>query len=188
MPQLRRLGATVAIVAAMLLVFTSVAAANAGPHLKRFGPQGFDSLWIGSNGDDPYEAATGNRDKILGRAGNDTLDGNDRRDVIKGQRGNDSIKGGDGSDRVYGNRGDDRLSGGDGPDVVVGGRGADGINGGDGRDLIKAGPGADVVVATDGQRDWIFCGRGRDTVTADTIDRVHRSCEDVTRVSADATD
>jgi Ca2+-binding RTX toxin-like protein len=184
MPQIRRLAATTAIVAALLLVFTSVASAHPGPHVKRFGPNGFDSLWVGSTGDDTYTAAEGNRDKIIGRAGNDVLDGGDKRDLIRGNRGKDAIVGGPGSDRIAGGPGQDRLAGGAGPDLILGGLGPDGINGGAGHDLIKAGPGADVVVATDGVRDWIFCGRGKDTVTADTVDRVHRSCEDVTRVSA----
>jgi Ca2+-binding RTX toxin-like protein len=183
MPQVRRLGATIALVAAMLMVFSSVAAAHPGHH--RFGPHGFDSLWIGSNNADVYNAAEGNRDKIIGRAGNDVLDASDKRDVVRGGRGNDAIEGGPGSDRLYGGRGNDRISGGDDPDLIIGGFGADGINGGDGHDLIKSGPGADTIIATDGVRDWIFCGRGKDTVRADKVDRVHKSCENVTRVAAD---
>ena len=185
MPQLRRLAATTALVAVLLLVFTSVASAHRGPNPDRFGPHGFDSLWIGSNGDDKYEAAAGNRDKIIGRAGNDYLDGGDKRDLIRGNRGKDSILGGPGSDRIEGGPGQDRIAGGAGPDLILGGFGPDGINGGRGHDLIKSGPGADRIIATDGVRDWIFCGRGKDTVRADKLDRVHKSCEDVTRVALD---
>lgn len=186
MPQIRRLGAMIAIVAAMLLVFSTVAAAHAGPHPTRFGPHGFDSLWIGTTGDDTYTAAEGNRDKVIGRAGDDVLDGSDNKDVVKGNRGDDKMTGGPGSDRVYGGPGADRIAGGAGPDLVVGGLGPDGINGGPGHDLIKSGPGADLIVATDGVRDWIICGRGKDTVRADKVDRVHKSCERVIRVSVDA--
>jgi len=40
-------------------------------------------------------------------------------------------------------------------------------------------------VAADGLRDFIDCGPGEDTVTADSRDRIKRNCEIVTRVSAD---
>ena len=186
MPQIRRLGAAIAIVAAMLIVFTSVAAAH--PNRDRFRSHGFDSIRIGTTGDDEYTAAEGNRDKIIGRAGNDVLDGNDKRDLIRGNSGNDVILGGLGSDRIFGGRADDRIDGGDQPDLIAGGPGADGINGGAGPDLIRSGWGADTIIATDGVRDWIICGRGRDTVRADTIDRVHKSCEDVTRIATDRTE
>jgi hypothetical protein len=35
--------------------------------------------------------------------------------------------------------------------------------------------------ALDGYRDDVRCGRGRDVVTADRVDRVDRDCERVTR-------
>jgi hypothetical protein len=183
MPQIRRLGATIALVAAMLMIVSSVAAAHPGHH--RFGPREFDSIWIGTTGPDEYTAAAGNRDKIIGRAGNDVLDGGDKQDVVRGNRGQDAILGGAGSDRIYGGPGGDRIDGGEGPDLILGGYGNDGINGGAGHDLIKSGPGADTIIATDGVRDWIICGRGKDTVRADKVDRVHKSCEDVTRIAAD---
>ena len=185
MPQLRRLAATTAIVATLLLVSTSIASAHPGH--PRFGPAEFDNICIGDAAVDTFpgdEDCTTNdgRDKFVGRGEADILDGGARRDLIRGNRGKDSILGGPGSDRIEGGPGQDRLAGGAGPDLILGGLGPDGINGGEGRDLIKAGPGADIVIANDGVRDWIFCGRGKDTVTADKVDRVHRSCEDVTRL------
>jgi hypothetical protein len=44
------------------------------------------------------------------------------------------------------------------------------------------GAGHDHVLANDGQADTINCGSGRDHVTADAIDSVHRSCERIDRV------
>jgi hypothetical protein len=46
-----------------------------------------------------------------------------------------------------------------------------------GHDRISPGRGDDIVRAEDRQRDVISCGPGRDTVLADTIDRVARDCE-----------
>ena len=179
MPQIRTLGATTALVAAMLMIFSSVVAAHGGPH---FGPFKFDDRWVGTTGDDTYSAPDGSRDLIIGLAGNDKLSGNDRRDVIRGNAGNDAIDGGAGSDRIHGGRGDDRLAGGDQRDKIFGGPGDDGINGQAGRDVIRAGKGDDLVIANDGMRDLIRCGPGDDTVRADKRDRIARDCEHVDRV------
>ena len=67
----------------------------------------------------------------------------------------------------------DELIGTKGPDQILG-------DGGDGRDRIDAGRGNDVIYSRDGVRDTIDCGTGRDTVVADTVDRV-TNCEKVTR-------
>jgi hypothetical protein len=182
MPQLRRLAATTAIVATLLLVLASVATAHRGPH---FGPRAFDNVWIGTAEADTYTAPDKSRDKIIGRAGNDVLRAGAKRDVVRGNLGDDAIEGGAGSDRIHGGLGDDRLSGGDQPDRIFGGPGADGINGGDGPDRIWAGLGDDTIVADDGKRDWIRCGAGEDTVTADERDVVSGDCENVTRVPGD---
>jgi Ca2+-binding RTX toxin-like protein len=53
-----------------------------------------------------------------------------------------------------------------GNDELIGGRGADSIVGGDGIDVDHAGRGADFVdVRGDGSRDFVYCGRGFDTVS-----------------------
>ena len=185
MPQLRRLAATTAIVATLLLVSTSIASAHPGH--PRFGPAEFDNICIGDAAVDTFpgdEDCTTNdgRDKFVGRGAADILDGGARRDLIRGNRGDDAIEGGEGRDLIYAGHGSDTIDGGDQGDKIFGGPGADDIIGGGGRDLIKAGRGADSIAAADGQRDWIFCGRGDDSVTADRKDRVHGSCEDVKRV------
>jgi hypothetical protein len=174
-----------AILAAMLMVLSSVAAANSGPH---FWPWDFDNRWVGTDGDDEYTAPEGSRDLIIGLAGNDVLSGGDRRDVIKGNAGNDAIDGGGAMDIIRGGLGDDRLAGGARPDWIFGGPGNDGINGQQGRDTIRAGRGDDLIVANDGQRDRIYCGPGRDAVKADRRDRVARDCERVARVAPVTTD
>jgi hypothetical protein len=51
----------------------------------------------------------------------------------------------------------------------------------DTRSVIRARGGADSIRATNGKRDVISCGSGRDRVVADRRDRVGRDCERVTR-------
>ena len=180
MPQLRHLVAPTAIVAPLLLVFTSVASAHRGPH---FGPHRFDDVWIGTAEADTYTAPDASRDKIIGRAGDDVLEAGDKHDLVRGNIGDDEIDGGAGRDKINGGAGDDDLDGGANPDTILGGPGADEIDGGTGPDRIRAGAGNDTIVADDGQRDLIGCGRGNDTVRADSKDRVSGDCENVTRVS-----
>lgn len=53
---------------------------------------------------------------------------------------------------------------------------------GDGRpEVIVGGRGPDRIVARDGTQDAVRCGRGRDRVWADLLDRVARNCERVKR-------
>ena len=179
MPQIRRLGATIAVVATAALALSNVAAAHDGPH---FGPDGFDNKWVGTPDADEYTAPEDSRDLIIGLGGNDRLSAGDLRDVVHGNRGNDAINGGEGRDLIRGGLGKDRLAGGDQADKIFGGPGDDGINGQAGRDVIRAGRGDDLIIANDGQRDVIRCGPGKDSVRADRRDRVSRDCERVVRV------
>ncbi len=48
------------------------------------------------------------------------------------------------------------------------------VTGGTGPDSIGTGRGRDSVNALDGERDVVHCGKGRDRVEADEIDRVRR--------------
>jgi hypothetical protein len=159
MPQLRHLGSAVAIAAVLLLVLASVASAHPGHHRWR---HGFDNVWkdaVGDAGVNSFTATPGDRDKIIGRDGDDVLDAGDKHDHVHGGRGNDTIDGGEGRD------------------ILRGGPNDDTITGGPGRDFIMAGWGNDTVDALDGQRDWIRCGPGEDDYMADAIDRVAPSCE-----------
>ena len=66
------------------------------------------------------------------------------------------------------------------------------ISGGAGNDVLAGNPlsnffwglaGDDtIVVSGDGVTDYVSCGTGTDTVTADTVDEIATDCENVTRV------
>jgi hypothetical protein len=79
-----------------------------------------------------------------------------------------------------GKRGD-RLRGSAGADLVCGLAGNDTISGGAGSDRLFGEQGNDRFLARDGEFDIIGCGQGRDSVVADTSDRVGRDCEQVER-------
>ena len=73
----------------------------------------------------------------------------------------------------------DSLSGEDGNDKIRGHGSLDSIFAGPGNDVIYGGPGNDVGLlgGGDGQRDKLYCGKGRDKYTADKVDYVDSSCE-----------
>jgi hypothetical protein len=82
-----------------------------------------------------------------------------------------------GDDEIRGLGANDYLSGGDGNDVLYGGPGEDRIDGGKGEDVIYGGDGNDGLAAKDGQRDKLYCGKGKDGYFADKNDYVDSSCE-----------
>lgn len=102
-------------------------------------------------------------------AGFDFFNGHSGRDLIWGGAGNDWIRAGLGNDGVKGGRGNDDLVAMQDDDNVRGGRGNDRVGGDDGKDRLWGDVGA----------DFILCGNGRDTVKADTRDRVLNNCESV---------
>ncbi|MBD0348108.1 MAG: hypothetical protein ICV59_03065, partial [Thermoleophilia bacterium] len=82
-----------------------------------------------------------------------------------------TIRGGARGDRLVGTAAADTLFGRGGSDALHGLEGADFMDGGAGRDVLRGGDGADrISVETDGAPDRVFCGRGRDIVTADEVD------------------
>ena len=83
--------------------------------------------------------------------------------------------------RIAGTRGDDNLRGTSLRDILLGLGGDDRIAGRGGNDDLFGGPGDDSLLARDGRTDHLDCGPGRDSVVADRIDRVSRSCERVRR-------
>jgi len=121
-------------------------------------------------------ARAGN-DTVSARAGNDCVDSGTGADRAQGGLGNDLVLGGLGRDRLGGGSGNDRLMGGPGRDRIAGGSGKDRISAGSSNDRIAGDRGNDRIDARDKQRDRISCGPGRDTVIADRIDRVARTCE-----------
>ena len=63
------------------------------------------------------------------------------------------------------------LNGGNGGEILLdGGKGEDVIRGGDGNDYL--------VESSDGRRDKLYCGKGRDHYSAEDIDYVDSSCEE----------
>jgi hypothetical protein len=116
------------------------------------------------------------------------LEGQAGDDEIRGLGANDYLSGGDGNDVLYGGPGEDRIDGGKGEDVIYGGDGNDvgkwpghgtvpSIDGGPGEDVIYGGDGNDGLAAKDGQRDKLYCGKGKDGYFADKNDYVDSSCE-----------
>ena len=71
-----------------------------------------------------------------------------------------------------GNRGDDVLYGGDGNDSLGSNMGQD-----VGEDVYYGGDGNDWFYTHDGQRDKLYCGKGKDRYIAEKIDYVDSSCE-----------
>ncbi len=89
----------------------------------------FDALNDGQYipGTDNGEELSGGagRDLLLGRGGDDTLNGGDQADVLRGEAGNDALNGGNGDDVLRGGDSDDVLRGGAGNDLMDGQLGAD---------------------------------------------------------------
>lgn len=114
------------------------------------------------------------RSQLVGREGND---------VIEGGEGEDTAEGGDGADRVSGAGGRDALGGGADDDQLFGGAGPDVLQGGVGVDVADAGAGDDELRVRDGVADRALCGDGNDRVLADPADvaGVEEGCESVER-------
>jgi RTX calcium-binding nonapeptide repeat (4 copies)/Calcineurin-like phosphoesterase len=118
-----------------------------------------------------------------------TFRGDGGRDVLRGTPGPDLLLGRSGADHLSGRAGNDRLLGGRGRDVLRGGAGRDVLIGGPGRDIARGGLGNDRILLSDGVRDRVSCGRGRDRAVLDSLDRIvdarptapNGSCEQVTR-------
>jgi len=147
-----------------------------------------------------YFAGKDGEDEIRGLGGADYIEGGLGGDFVYGGPGNDYLwakfgwseepppeppkdlsnnvlHGGSGSDRMFGANGDDVLYGGEGDDGLVGN---DDESGGSGKDVLYGGPGNDTLYpAKDGQRDELYCGKGKDRFlnVADEIDYIDTSCE-----------
>ena len=112
---------------------------------------------------------------ILGRGGDDEIDGDDGSDRLFGGKGDDDIDGDDGDDRLFGGAGNDDLDGDDGQDRLAGGRGDDTLDGGAGNDILRGGAGADTFVVDDdeGGRDRIAdFAHGVDVIDLDDVDGI----------------
>jgi Ca2+-binding RTX toxin-like protein len=160
MPTRRTLTASFALAALLVTGLASLATAHPGRHDRHSHPiRWFDNIRIDHRGLDAFTALPGDRDLVFGLGGDDV------------------IFSGDMHDHVFGHPGDDTIDAGEGRDWVSGSFGADTITGGPGPDVIHAGWGADTVFAADGEKDWVSCGPGEDSYTADPQDRIARDCE-----------
>jgi hypothetical protein len=139
---------------------------NGTPSADKINGSAFGDVLIGFAGDDRLDGLDGG-DCVLGDQGNDRLDGGAGDDDVRGLAGNDVVRGADGNDNVLGGSGKDTLDGGNGDDQIGGGPGVDRFKGGAGKDAINA---------ADGRRESVNCGPGRDSVTADRIDKL-AGCE-----------
>ena len=143
---------------------------------------------------------------LLGTDKRDLLNGKDGEDKVRGLGGPENLYGGSGNDNLYGGpdgdyeliggKGDDVLHGGDGgdsfesadkshrasvegDDVLYGGDGGDTLSGIDqGKDVLYGGDGNDVLFTHGGgDQDKLYCGKGKDSYSADKLDYVDSSCE-----------
>ncbi len=73
------------------------------------------------------------------------------------------------------------LRGNDGFNTLMGTTANDDLDPGNGNDSVVGGDGDDAIRTTDGFADRVKCGPGNDTATADQLDVVSDSCENVTR-------
>ena len=131
---------------------------------------------LGSRGADTI-VGTSFGDRMLGFRGADTLRGRADRDCLLGGPQADRLFGGGGTDLLLGQAGADRAYGGDGADTLFGAEGRDRLTGNAGRDRLFGGDANDIIKARGGERDYINCGDGRDTVLGDANDRVRPDCE-----------
>jgi Ca2+-binding RTX toxin-like protein len=167
-----------------------------------FGDTGRDALAGGQGGDlvdggpDADEVDGGDdADALSGRSGTDEIDGGAGGDNLLGGTADDRVQGGAGADSLYGGQAADVILAGDGDDFLYGDKGDDTIRGGAGSDVVRGGHGDDTIDVVDGERDTVDCHTGRDTVRADTFDRIvngsprrhaDAECETVVRVESGA--
>lgn len=98
-------------------------------------------------------------DSMIGRTGNDLLEGGGGRDVMFGQEGDDTLRGGDGDDQLIGGPGNDIFEGGAGDDSMIDSysdwapmeKAFSRYNGGDGVDTVSYGH--FVLLDIDGDTD-----------------------------------
>ena len=111
----------------------------------------FDYFWEGSNKSERHSAKDGKTALLVGRGGDDTINGANKDDKLEGKEGNDQVSGGDGKDNLQGHKGSDRLEGGKGNDKLDGGDGNDTLIGGAGNDTFEDDDGTNVFTGGKGK-------------------------------------
>ena len=115
---------------------------------------------IGKIGDDSLNGSSG-IDKAFLNDGNDVFYGFGGDDIIYGNKGNDILYGNTGSDTIFAGKNNDSVYGGKGSDNIYGNAGDDKIYGNLGDDAIFAGQGDDIIYAGQGN-DFIYGNKGND--------------------------
>ena len=67
--------------------------------------------------------------------------------------------------------------------MLLGTAGNDALTAGATKTIIRAGNGSDTISSSNGIRDYVDCGGGLDSVTADRVDEL-RNCEFVVRIES----
>ncbi len=139
--------------------------------------------FVGGAGGDHLTYSGTDAISMIGREGNDVLNGGSGNDSLQGGTGADILDGGAGNDSLEGEAGDDTLLGGAGDDSLQGGAGADTFDGGEGNDRlyvdefdtqVSGGAGWDEVrvlsatgaTLTLSDVEYVVGGEGHDTVTS----------------------
>lgn len=124
-------------------------------------------------------------DELAGENGEDEVYGLGGDDTVEGGACDDKLYGGPGRDDMVGDGGtsDDDIDPSSGKDTLYGGPGDDDLSGSLGKDILYGGEGNDTLSPEDdGQRDELYCGKGKDVAEipyyADKIDYVDDSCEE----------
>ncbi|GAU81801.1 Ig-like domain-containing protein [Bosea sp. BIWAKO-01] len=127
-------------------VYTTLASYTLGNNLE--------NLSFSGGATTAFKGVGNNLDNVLvGRGGNDQLQGLEGNDGLIGGAGTDQLQGGDGNDKLYGGTGNDTLDGGNGDDLLEGGAGADSLTGGKGNDTFVFRPGFGRDTITDFRND-----------------------------------
>jgi Ca2+-binding RTX toxin-like protein len=130
---------------------------------------------------------------LRGAGEGDELAGENGEDEVYGLGGDDTVEGGACDDKLYGGPGRDDMDGdggtsdvdidpSSGKDTLYGGPGVDDLSGSLGKDILYGGDANDTLSPDkDGQRDELYCRKGKDVVyvgySADKIDYVDDCCE-----------
>lgn len=99
--------------------------------------------------------------RILGRDGNDTIEGSNITDLLRGNSEDDLLIGGNGRDTLYGGSGFDALLGEKAKDLLIGNAQEDILRGGSQDDTLRGGLGNDSLFGDEGS-DFVFGGPGKD--------------------------
>ena len=125
-------------------------------------------MFVSGEGNDSISSTGKTAIQVLGRGGDDTLQGTAKGDVLLGNVGDDILIGGGGDDYLHGGAGADSLSGGAGQDLLAFDAAdlAIGVHGGADLDigLVTSDDAISIDIAAHGL-EYIFSGGGNDSIS-----------------------